>query len=441
MVTIKSKILFLVACLIETVGLLLAQISGSQFLIIPCLVCFLALALWGAVKGFAVPVMLFFLPFSMLLKIRPGTISFFTFALVLIYVVYIAMGSRGISIKHVIPALLLIGLALTVITVKGYPLANNFILFIASLLMVPFMMRELDDKYDFYWLTLFFSVGIIVAAVSAKFLIVYPNINRYIMTHSLYSTLRWTGYYEDPNFYSAQITAALAGVLIVLLNSNKRRQSIIWTVLLAVLMYCGLLSLSKSFFLISVALLLVWISILMFKSGKLSTRIIVLIMITVAAVIFLSMTVFGDLITLMLARFAGNSTWSDFTTKRTDLWAMYIREFLENPRLYILGTWTGFEHIDGHATHNTILQSIFQFGIVGSIILIVWEVFFIKTLMAGNKIPRGHFMQAVLLLIGSFGPWVALDFLFFDEFFLLPIYVCAGLRYMAKNDVNELTLQ
>lgn len=438
MVTIKSKILFLAACLIETVWLLLARMSDSQFLVIPCLVCFLAIAGWGAIKGFAVPVMLFFLPFSSLLKIRPGMISFFSVALVLIYAIYIVMGSRGISIKHLIPALALIAIMLMVKTISGSPIENSFILFAASLLMVPFMTRELDDKYDFIWLTIFFSIGIIVAAISAKLLIGFPNITRYITTHSIFNTIRWTGYYGDPNFYSAHITAALAGVLIVMSNNNKKRDNIFWIVLIAVLMYCGLLSLSKSFFLIALAILLVWCSFLMFRRGKLSAKILMIFVIVAGVFAVLSMTVFSDLIGLILARFAGNSTWSDFTTKRTDLWAMYVMDIIKNIDAYVFGNWSKVV-LNGHAAHNTILQSIFQLGFIGTILLGVWEVFFVKALMAGNKVPRSNFPHAIMLYIGAFGPWLALDYLFFDEFFLLPIYVCAGLRYMIKSETDELT--
>lgn len=437
MVTIKSKILFLITCMFEVIWLLLAQTVNSMFLIVPCLAFFLGLVAWSAVKGFAVPVLMLFLPFSPLLKIRPGTISFFTISLVLVYVIYIAMGSRKISINHLVPGLALIGFILAVKVLGGYPIENNYILFSASLLMAPFMVRELDDKYDFYWLTLFFSVGVIVAAVSAKLLVGFSTISSYITTHSIFNTLRWNGYYGDPNFYSAQITAALSGVMIMLLGKNKKRNTFMWTALLLILLYCGLLSISKSFFLVAGVLGLLWIGIIMFRRGNLTAKILMILAIIIGIVVILSMTVFRDMIDLVIARFTGNLTWSDFTTRRTDLWKEYIGGLSEDPLIF----WFGIGYTDillgSQNSHSTVIQSIYQLGLIGTVFLVLWEICYINTLKEKFKVPKSYALQAVLLYIGTFGPWVALDYLFFDEFFILPIYVCAGIRYMAKHEAFE----
>lgn len=438
MVTIKSKILCLIVCLVEMAWLLVAQIVNSQFLIIPCLACFLIIAVWASVKGFAVPVMLFFLPFSPILKLRPGTVSFFTIALILVYLVYIAMGSRKISITHFVPGLALIGLVLAVKVIGGYPLENYFILFSLSLLMVPFMVRELDDNYDFYWLTLFFSIGIIVAAVSAKLLVGFPTISSYVTTHSIFNTLRWSGYYGDPNFYSAQITAALSGVMIMLLAKNKKRDAFMWTALLLVLLYCGLLSISKSFFLVAGVLGLLWVGIIMFRRGNLTAKIVMIVAIIVGIIVILSVTVFRDMIDSVIARFAGNLTWSDFTTRRTDLWLEYLKGLADDPWVF----WFGIGYTDiiigSQNSHSTVIQSIYQLGLIGTILLVLWEICYINTLKGKFKVPKNYALQAVLLYIGTLGPWVALDYLFFDEFFILPIYVCAGIRYMTKQKTLEL---
>ena len=67
MITIRSKTLFLCACFIEAIWLLAAQILNVTALILPCLLCFLLLVGWAAIKNAAMPVMLFFLPFASLL--------------------------------------------------------------------------------------------------------------------------------------------------------------------------------------------------------------------------------------------------------------------------------------------------------------------------------------------------------------------------------------
>ena len=176
MVAIKSKILFLLICFVEAIWLLAAQVIGNTYLTVLCLACFLLLVAWASTKGMVMPVLLFFLPFTPLLKIRPGTISFFSIALIVVYLIYIMMGSRRISIYHLVPAFLLIGLILVVKTLYDYPIANSFVLFSASLLLIPFLARELDDQYDFYWLTVYFVIGITVAAITAQILDIFPTI-------------------------------------------------------------------------------------------------------------------------------------------------------------------------------------------------------------------------------------------------------------------------
>ena len=194
MLSVKSKILVLAACLLETLWLLAAQVLNNLYVLVPCLVCFLALTAWSAVKSMALPVLLFFLPFSALLKIQPGMNSFYTIALLLVFLIYIVMGSKKINVYHLIPALVLISLLLVVKTVFGFPFRYDFIMFASSLLMAPFLCREMDDKkYDFYWLTVAFSLGIVLAALTARYFIVFPTIARYVRKLSLFGVVRYAG--------------------------------------------------------------------------------------------------------------------------------------------------------------------------------------------------------------------------------------------------------
>lgn len=42
---------------------------------------------------------------------------------------------------------------------------------------------------------------------------------------------------------------------------------------------------------------------------------------------------------------------------------------------------------------------------------------------------RSNWRYTILMLVGVVIPWIALDILFFDEFFLLPVYVVLGSHY------------
>lgn len=432
MIAVRSKIIFLVSCVAEAMLLLVAQILGNTALLLGCLGLFLVLAVWAAIKGMAVPVILFFLPFAPLIKIRPGTISFFTIALLVIYLIYIVMGSRNINVYHMVPGLCLIAVALVVKTFYGYTIDNSFILFSASLLLVPFLTRELDTEYDFYWLTVFFALGIIIASISAKYLAVFPNIIKYIGTNLGYAIVRHSGFYGDPNFYSAHITAALSGTLILLLNNKSKRVSVA-IILTFLLVYCGFMSVSKSFMLVAIALFFVWIVEFMFVKGRVSAKLMIILTFIIAVAFMLSSTVFTDLIGNMISRFSSSKNLSDFTTGRIDIWMSYLKELSENPFLLLFGKGFTSVLIDGRAAHNTIIQAVYQFGLFGCIFLLGWIACCVRTLLSKTKIIWLNLSQIFLLILGVFGPWLALDLLFFDEFFLMPVYVCVAIKFIEKR--------
>jgi len=139
----------------------------------------------------------------------------------------------------------------------------------------------------------------------------------------------------------------------------------------------------------------------------------------------------------VLSRFVGATNMSALTTGRTDLWVNYLRELGDNPMMLLFGNGYTDVTVGGRAAHNTLIQLLYQFGVVGYIFLIGWFVCFIRTLLNGMRIHRARLTQLAILFIGAFGPWMALDYLFFDEFFLFPIYLCAAIRFMAEQDQAE----
>lgn len=437
MITIRSKTLLLCACFIEAMWLLAAQTLNVTALLLPCLLCFLLLVGWAAIKNAAMPVILFFLPFAPLLKFRPGTISFFTIALLLVYGIYTVTGSRQVRVWHLIPALLLVVLTLVVKTAYGYELDNSYILFAITLLLVPFLTRELDGGCDFYWLTVCFALGICLAALTAQYLTVFPTISRYIDVNTNLGMIRRSGYYGDPNFYSSHITAALGGILVLLLKNDRRNKLFVMVPLACLLLYCGLMSVSKSFLLISACLLLLWVAALLLQRGKLSVKVTLIVTLVVAGVFLLSSTVFTDLLDMMFSRFGQDNNLSEFTTGRTEVWSRYVTAMFEDVRLLLFGQGYTDVILGEKPTHNTLLECVFQLGLIGFVLLVLWIVYYLQTLLDGSKMRRHQLACLAILVIGVFGPWMALDYLFFDEFFLLPIYLCVAVRFLSNQEAED----
>jgi len=88
--------------------------------------------------------------------------------------------------------------------------------------------------------------------------------------------------------------------------------------------------------------------------------------------------------------------------------------------------------VDERAPHNTIIQAVFQFGIIGVIVLIGWCAGFYERVRKGSIPFKKRFLSTFLLIAGVYVPWLALDILFFDEFFLLQWYVFSALQ--SKTD-------
>ena len=434
MLKIPIKTLCLYLCFAEVLWLLLAQAVGSMVLLAPCLLCFMMLMLWSAIQNMAVPVFLFFLPFAPLLKLAPGTISFYTLALLAVYAFYAIKGCRNIRILHLVPALLLIMATLTIKMLSGWEITNTYILFVISLLLVPFLAAEMDNRYDFYWLTLFFVLGIVAAALTSQMLADSSSIARYISVVNELGIDRRTGYYNDPNFYSAHITAALGGVFVLLLNQSDRVRRGVLVGSVVALLYCGLLSVSKSFMLVSVCLIICWFLAFMSQRGRISTKIVMVITLFLVALFILSSSVFTDLLDLMVSRLDNAATLSDFTTRRVDLWDSYVRALGNDGRLLLFGNGYSDTLVNGRAAHNSLIQAVFLFGIVGCIFMVAWLVCFVRNMLGdGPRVRRLDWAQGTILILGCLGPWMALDYLFFDEFFLIPLYLCVAVRFLTRS--------
>ena len=129
---------------------------------------------------------------------------------------------------------------------------------------------------------------------------------------------------------------------------------------------------------------------------------------------------------------------SEFTTGRTDLWLSYLNEFSHHPLLTFLGEGYSDVTVNGRASHNTIIQGIFQFGVFGFPLILAWMIGMLKNTF-GEMLGKNIDWKVVLLMgIGVILPWFGLDILFFDEFFLLPVYLCLGVFCFTRKTVQML---
>lgn len=420
-------------CLIIAAGLCTAQVLGETYLILSCLICFMMLVVWAALKNRVMPVMLFFLPWATLLKTDPASMSFFTVALILVCL--IAWAKRRFRLCfYVFSALALILITFFSKMIDSYSVDNSFILFVIMLLFFPLLKREAEFRYDFGHLTVSFALGIITAALSARQLVEFPAIARYIDVHTASGITRLSGYYGDPNFYSAHITAALSGILVILLDRRKSRQRPVYVLLALVLLYCGFLSASKAFALVAICLMILWVIQILFMGGKLSAKAMLVLGTVIAGAFVLSSSVFADLIDVIAERFSQAENISDLTTGRTEIWMSYFDAITSDLKVLFIGEGFTNVKVNRYASHSTLIQIIYQFGLLGIVPMTAWIIMFAKRPRRLRRLSVKHFLRVLILLTGIFGPWMSIDMLFFDEFFLMQFYMYAAVCLLRKGE-------
>lgn len=419
--------------------LCVAQVLGSTIMILPCLAGFMVLVGWACSNNYTLPILLFFLPWSPVLRTSPLGYSFFTFGLILVCGISI-IKKRFKFVKYpIVAGILLLFLTLISKVIDGAGLSFDYIAFIMLIFLFPVVKGEWTlKKYDFYQVVVFFALGVILAALCALNLTVFPNIARYIRVDAYATITRRSGFYGDANFYTVQVTAAMGGCLLMILQERKSGRLVCMVALLLLLLYSGFLSGSKSFVLVTLLTVILWIIALLKKSGRTGLKIGALCGVAVVAIVIATSALFGDLLDVVLTRFSYSKDINSFTTGRTGLWKMYLEEMVSNAKIFFLGKGFTNVKVEGRGSHNTLIQAFFQFGFIGVPVLVYWIVSFFRGSSRKGRKKRISRIEALMIAVASLLPWVAIDALFFDEFFLLQWYVFCAMQQLRNEDVVQL---
>lgn len=424
---------YLFSCIVLALLLCYAQIADNSLIRMGCLGGYLLMLGWACSRNCTLPILLFFLPWSPLMRTSPDTYSAYTFGLVLSCAISVVRNRLMLKKYAIISGLAIAFFTLASKLLDGSSLAFSYIAFLMMLVIMPSVKQESEMKtYDFYQLTNFYSAGVIIAALCALWFAAYPNIARFIRVDSYNVVLRRCGFYGDANFYTAQITAALGGWLFLLLR-EERRSRIFMLIMIFVLVYCGAMSGSKSFVLITAGLVVVWLWHLMKLRNQPWLKVLLLLAVCAFAVIIATSDLFRDLIEVLIVRFSRSTgDMNSFTTNRVELWESYLEELFSDVKVFFLGR--GFTNIkvNDKGSHNTILQMFYQFGILGAPFLLYWNIYFLREGFFGQRRHLKSDHYALLVALGVYVPWLAIDALFFDDYFLLQWYFFMAMQYLPE---------
>jgi len=426
---VAGKRIYLYLSIALAVILCGAQLSGSTVPVLLCLAAFLALVGWCCTKNYTLPILLFFLPWSPILRTGPDSFSFFTFGLVLVCVVSVVKKRFEFKRYHIVCAVALLAMTLISKLLDGSRLSFDYFAFMMLLLLFPVVKEEwTQGKYNFYQVVTYFSSGIILAAFCAMFFANSPSISRFIKVDAYLTIIRRSGFYGDANFYTAQITAAMAGCFALLLKEEKKRSMVFLGLLLVLMFYCGFLSGSKSFVLVIACVLLLWIISFVRMRGKVALKIVLFTALGLLIVYIVTSAVFKGLLEVIILRFSSSDDLDSFTTGRVELWQNYLHEILNDIKIFFVGK--GFTNIklNDRGSHSTPIQMLYQFGLAGVAVLLFWVVCFYRDTSRKELKNKRVTLNLIMVLTGSILPWFAIDILFFDEFFLLQWYLFIAMQ-------------
>ena len=136
-------------CLLLSAAVCVAQVLGNSVILLLCLLGYLVFTAWACNKGIVFPVLLYFLPWSPLLKMYNGATSFITNALLLCCVVSLLQNKMSLRLYQIILAALLMALTLVTKAIQHNPIGNDYLCFLIMLLLFPCVMQGSTENISF----------------------------------------------------------------------------------------------------------------------------------------------------------------------------------------------------------------------------------------------------------------------------------------------------
>lgn len=242
-----------------------------------------------------------------------------------------------------------------------------------------------------------FIFSLIIANFIGYFKSYLPNMTNFIVDKSLriergvYSN-RFSGLNGDPNYYSVNMLLGLALILYLLIKKEMKINKGVFLIIL--LIFFGAQTNSKTFLLTLVGIFALTIYAL-FKNKRYFFGFLFMFVI----IIFAFLTISGKIpiFNTVFNRLKSDTSISDLTTKRSDIAISYFNFFNSNPIVYFFGNGFNSGLINNKVPHNTYIDFIYNFGILGSI-LFLYVVLFNTRFYKKEKNISNYIPLAIILI-------------------------------------------
>lgn len=301
------------------------------------------------------------LPFAQVYKVLSfGGTSFYTFLEVLLIVVFV-IRFKEVEHRFLIPVVLW-----TVYVLLGS--GENLLMWIKQL-MIPVLLYIFfrSQRPSYKELIVSLTLGLLLSSVLALFAFEIPELLEMMNLSRLWEAeglvYRFTGLYRDPNYYTTVIILCVASMMILFAS---RRMGVEALVLSGALIYFGARTASKSFVLMLVAVAVMFV-VCMFLNKRHVGATLSLTAAALAGVAVMAGKL--DVFAGVLMRL--QSDGSDLTTGRVYTWGQYFRYFGENGFRLLFGSGMHAGFLDGVAAHNTYIDLLYFYGIVGTALFLL----------------------------------------------------------------------
>lgn len=305
--------------------------------------------------------LLFCLPFAMIYKLSPTSTSLFTYSMLIAGVLLIFKLKR-LDEKQIF-LIIIFGLYVFIGMGTNY---TTVIKMVMGLLLFYIFVKQIKPS-DYKNQIMAFTLGMLGSSAIG---LLKGNWERLDMYYSdmnpIYigtvRSIRFSGLYLDPNYYS--ISAIFALTLCLMLLFRKEGNRLLLIVSIAALSVFGFISYSKMF-LLAFAIVVLMFFFNRIKSSKGKTGIVAAFIIG-GGLLYNWMST-HQYIAVMMRRLIGK----DISTGRFSIWKTYLKYIGNSPGTLFFGDGLGAPYYNGGGPHNTFIESVYFLGLLGSIILII----------------------------------------------------------------------
>lgn len=294
--------------------------------------------------------------------------------------------------------------------------------------LVIFVCEETEQS-DYLTMINFFKNGFIISAIVGLFKEQIPSIGRlfdvdFVNDSNVIESnvvQRYFGLTYDPNFFTV-----INCILIAIILFTTKRFTLKELIQLLFLLIIGFMTFSKSYLLLVVIIVGVYV----IKRSQYVGRNILLLFGAVITFLLIENLTDLNLISISFGRLESTADTGDLTTGRLELWIEYIIHIFKDP--YILCFGEGFNSLalNVKAAHNSYIDFAYRFGVIGSIL---WLVYFVMSYRTVYKKQKGKSklatnMPLLICLIG---------FMFLSAFTFQQLWCCFCLSFFAMYIPEE----